>query len=267
VGVLGGFAGALAVAGSAFAYTIFGSSFGDGAASPFLAVGAQGGSAARRTATPDVTPPAAATPAATTPTAAPAALEAPPAPPAATPAVESPVASAAAPPRATPAASAPAAAVLSAPAPPPVATSTPAPPARVVTVALTAREQGLVDAMNARRASAGLSPLAVSGGLTGAARSRSQDMLTNNYFAHSSPSGQTWYSLLSNLGMTYSAGGENLAKVYGDAPTSVQVAIDALMASPTHRANILNPAYRMVGVGDAVQGDGLTLLTSIFTDR
>ena len=92
-------------------------------------------------------------------------------------------------------------------------------------------------------------------------------MLDNNYFAHSSPSGQTWYSLLTSLGLSYSAGGENLAKVSGDTSSSVGLAIEALMASPTHRANILNPAYRLVGVGGAVQGDTITILTSVFTDR
>ena len=121
--------------------------------------------------------------------------------------------------------------------------------------------------MNARRSAAGLAPLQVSGALTGVARARSSDMLANNYFGHSSPSGQTWYSLLAGLGLTYSAGGENLARVSGDTASSVSLAIEALMASPTHRANILNPAYRIVGVGGAVQGDSLTILTSVFTDR
>lgn len=137
----------------------------------------------------------------------------------------------------------------------------------VPTLALTDREAGLVDAMNARRRAAGLGTLSVYDPLTSASRARSGDMLTNNYFAHSSPSGQTWYSLLGGMGLTYAAGGENLAKVSGSAAASVDAAIEALMASPTHRANILNPAYRRVGVGAASQGDALTIFTSIFTDR
>ncbi|MSP21820.1 MAG: hypothetical protein EXR66_02170 [Dehalococcoidia bacterium] len=91
-------------------------------------------------------------------------------------------------------------------------------------------------------------------------------MLTKNYFSHSSPTGETWYSLAAQ-NMTFSAGGANLAKVYGDAPTSVSVAIEALMASPTHRTNILNPAYRLVGVGSASTGDTVTIFATVFTDR
>lgn len=285
-GVGGGLVGALAVAASALAYTILGASED----APFLSAGAQ---PARRPA-PEATaattaaalapaeqalPPLAASQPEAATTAAPTTAEATPtvevaaAPPAAVaaattaPAAPAPTSAPAL--VATPASTTPATSpniVLGAAAPPPapVATAAPAPAAAV---ALSAREQGLLEAMNARRASAGLSPLAVSAALTGVARTRSSDMLANGYFAHSSPSGQTWYSLLSSLGLSYSAGGENLAKVTGDAVTSVSTAIEALMASPTHRANILNPAYRVVGVGAAVQGDSLTILTSIFTDR
>lgn len=132
---------------------------------------------------------------------------------------------------------------------------------------LTDRERGLLDAMNARRSAAGLATLEPLATLTSASRTRSNDMLANNYFAHTSPTGQTWYSLLSSAGVGYSAGGENLAKVSGSVTASVTQAIEALMASPTHRANILNPAFRKVGVGVAGQADQLTIFTSIFTDR
>lgn len=151
--------------------------------------------------------------------------------------------------------------------PPAAAAIAPAPPPAQALLVLTERERGLVDAMNVRRIAAGLVPLEAADGLTTAARQRSSDMLANNYFAHSSPSGQTWYSILGNMGLSYSAGGENLARVNGGASTSVSLAIDALMASPTHRANILNPAYRRVGVGASSQGDALTIFTTIFTDR
>jgi uncharacterized protein YkwD len=128
------------------------------------------------------------------------------------------------------------------------------------------RERGLLEAINQRRNAAGLAALEPASMLTSAARTRSQDMSSGNYFAHSSPSGQTWYSLLSGAGVSYAAGGEILAKVGGSASVSVEQAIGALMASPTHRASILNPAFRRVGVGASTQGE-LTIFTSIFTDR
>jgi uncharacterized protein YkwD len=268
-GVLGGFAGALVVAVSAYAYSIIGAPSGD---APFLSAGVQ---PVRRTATPEASAPAVASPAhVATPEARAVAtpfIEVASAPPPPAALVPPPAAAAVVPTPAVAAATAPPVAAqapaVSAPAPPPSATPTPAPAAVVATVPLNAREQGLIDAMNVRRASAGLSPLAASGALTGISRARSSDMLSNNYFSHSSPTGETWYSLLAARGLTFSAGGENLAKVYGDAPTSVSVAIEALMNSPTHRANILNPAYRLVGVGSASSGDTTTILTSVFTDR
>ncbi|MCC6237855.1 MAG: hypothetical protein IT299_09815 [Dehalococcoidia bacterium] len=159
----------------------------------------------------------------------------------------------------------------------PAAASTPTPPAAASALSvaappaaapvLTDRERGLLEAMNARRAAAGLATLEPVSALTSASRSRSSDMLANNYFAHTSPTGQTWYSLLSSAGVGYSAGGENLAKVSGSVTVAVTQAIEALMASPTHRANILNPAFRKVGVGAAGQADQVTIFTSIFTDR
>ena len=44
----------------------------------------------------------------------------------------------------------------------------------------------------------------------------------------------------------------------------VTVAINALMASPTHRANIMNPVWRLVGVGAETSPAGMTIFTTIF---
>jgi uncharacterized protein YkwD len=132
---------------------------------------------------------------------------------------------------------------------------------------LTGREQRLLEAMNAQRAAAGVPPLLASPTLTQAARSRSQDMAINGYFAHIGPHGQSWYTALAAVGWTMSGGGENLAKVAGDEPTAVAVAVDRLMASPTHRANIVSQAFRLVGIGAVVDAAGSTIFTTIFTDR
>jgi uncharacterized protein YkwD len=48
------------------------------------------------------------------------------------------------------------------------------------------------------------------------------------------------------------------------ADTSVHAAIDGLMMSPGHRANILYAAFTRVGIGVARQADGMVILTIDF---
>ncbi len=129
------------------------------------------------------------------------------------------------------------------------------------------REAGLLAEMNRERVALGLPALTPRAVLTDVARARSLDMVTLDYFAHFYEGGVTAYSLLSAAGASYSAAAENLAKVAGDEEQSVGVAIEALMRSPSHRAAILDPRYLFVGVGSATDDGGITIFTTIFTDR
>ena len=70
-----------------------------------------------------------------------------------------------------------------------------------------------------------------------------------------------------DVGRSFAGAGENLAKVGGDEQASVAVAIEKLMASPTHRENIMSPDFRFVGVGSVTSQDGVTIFTTVFTDR
>jgi uncharacterized protein YkwD len=140
-------------------------------------------------------------------------------------------------------------------------------PTAVIAVAGSPREMGLIAAMNTARTAAGLEPLRPHATLMAAARSRTHDMMTNNYFAHIGPHGESWYTALANMRWSMSGGGENLAKVGGDETASVAVAIQKLLESPTHRANIMNPAFQLVGVGAETSDSGTTIFTTIFTDR
>jgi uncharacterized protein YkwD len=140
-----------------------------------------------------------------------------------------------------------------------------APPAAPAGVQLSAAEADMLAAMNAERAKAGLPALVASQPLVAIARVRTTDMLANGYFSHVSPTGETWIALVAAAGLHVSAGGENLARVPGDPSENVAVAIQMLMASPSHRANILSGAFDHVGVGVAEAG-GMTVYTTIFTD-
>jgi uncharacterized protein YkwD len=147
-----------------------------------------------------------------------------------------------------------------APAPTPVPSVQPAP------LALNERESLFVGAMNDARRAQGLSPLRVDASLTEVARRRSQDMSTTGYFAHVSPTGETWLTLVAAAGLRLTAGGENLARVSGDPLRSVTVATEKLLQSPSHRANIMETRYTRVGVGAATGADGVTVFTSIFAN-
>lgn len=103
----------------------------------------------------------------------------------------------------------------------------------------------LYQVTNEKRIEAGASPLKVDSRLEQAALAKAQDMLTKDYWAHYAPDGSTspWQFILS-FGYTYEFAGENLAK---DFDTSASV-VEAWLASPSHRANLLNSNYQDIGI-------------------
>jgi uncharacterized protein YkwD len=152
------------------------------------------------------------------------------------------------------------------PPPPPTPTAAPAIGVGLDTSPMSAQEQALFDATNARRASAGLPPLRANGYLVGVARVRSQDMATNNYFSHTSPvTGDTAFSLMEAYGVPYGWAGENLAMNNYPAGEAVGVADQALWDSPPHRENILNQHYTEMGIGLRVSASGMYYFTVVFT--
>ena len=81
--------------------------------------------------------------------------------------------------------------------------------------------------------------------LTQAAQKKVNDMFANQYFEHVSPSGVTPSELVLSVGYNYKVTGENLA--LGDFKSEKDL-VDAWMASPGHRANILNTDYTEIGI-------------------
>ena len=70
---------------------------------------------------------------------------------------------------------------------------------------------GLLQGTNDQRVANGLSTLVQNGTLSQAAQAKAQDMATNDYWAHTSPSGLTPWYFISQAGYSYSTAGENLA--------------------------------------------------------
>ena len=109
---------------------------------------------------------------------------------------------------------------------------------------LSVDEQRMVDLVNQERIRAGLPELKVNPELVLVAHLKAADMVKNNYFSHASTTYGTPFEMMKQFGISYRTAGENLA----GAP-SVDLAHQNLMNSPGHRANILNGAFKEIGVG------------------
>jgi len=108
-------------------------------------------------------------------------------------------------------------------------------------------QQNIIDLTNQTRINLGLTKLKVNNLLTQAAQDKANDMLANQYFAHTSPAGVTPWDWLDKVGYDYRLAGENLAVHYQSSEDVEQ----GWLSSPTHRANIVNASYQEIGVGIA----------------
>jgi uncharacterized protein YkwD len=109
---------------------------------------------------------------------------------------------------------------------------------------LTGREAALLREMNRVRAQHGLPPLHFDARLEAAARSHTQRMLKLNVFTHGAFGNRM---LAFNVRGTLA--GENLAWGNGLRGTARAI-VGAWLASPEHRANLLRPVFKRVGVGE-----------------
>lgn len=122
-------------------------------------------------------------------------------------------------------------------------------------------EQEMFALVAIERKKAGLAPLLFDDTLRDLARLHSQDMLIRGYFSHYTPEGLSPFDRMSAAGIIYAYAGENLAL----AP-STQLAMQGLMASPGHRANILNPNFKKIGIGVVDGGIYGKMFSQEFTD-
>jgi uncharacterized protein YkwD len=126
-------------------------------------------------------------------------------------------------------------------------------------------ERQLITLTNSDRTSNGLSSLRPNDPLTGVARDRSEDMATRNYFSHEiPPDGIYFEDLLPPAGIDYRLAGENIARNNAPDGQTVQRAESGFLNSPPHRANIMEPSYRELGVGAWDRADGMKYFTVLF---
>lgn len=103
----------------------------------------------------------------------------------------------------------------------------------------------IISATNKERVKMGLPKLVKNQKLLNSAEIKLEDMFSNQYFAHVSPSGESVSTVVSRAGYDYIVVGENLA--LGLFPNDEAV-VAAWMASPGHKKNILDSRYQEIGV-------------------
>jgi uncharacterized protein YkwD len=112
-------------------------------------------------------------------------------------------------------------------------------------------QTALLTQINGFRAAHGLASLKVNGSLTGSADGHSAQMAKLGYFSHNSANGQSFSQRLAQVysphGFHSWTVGENL--VWGGPYIGAVSAFKAWLASPPHRANLMNPRWREVGLG------------------
>jgi uncharacterized protein YkwD len=122
-------------------------------------------------------------------------------------------------------------------------------------------ESSLLTVMNRVRVAHGVRPLALSDRLERAARGHSSDMLRTQSFSHGA-----FVARIRAQGVKAPEVGENLAWGVGSLSRARKI-VAMWLASPEHRANLLRPGYRTVGVG-AIRGtfEGYARALVITTD-
>jgi uncharacterized protein YkwD len=149
-------------------------------------------------------------------------------------------------------------------------------PTRVASAMRALESRVLVD-LNRVRAEHGLAPLRSSSRLSAAAAQHSREMARVGYFSHDSADGGAFWRRIarfySSSGYRSWSVGENL--LWSSPDVDAENAVKMWMASPEHRANILNRSWREVGLSavhsesapGTYHGLGVTIVTSDFGAR
>jgi uncharacterized protein YkwD len=142
---------------------------------------------------------------------------------------------------------------------------------------LSALESGVLRDLNRIRTQHGLAPLHLNASLTAAAAQHSREMGADGYFQHSSHDGTAFWRRIGRYygsgGYGYWSVGENL--LWSSPDVDPAHALELWMNSPEHRANILAPRWREIGVSavhlqsapGTYRGLAVTIITTDFGVR
>lgn len=102
----------------------------------------------------------------------------------------------------------------------------------------------VIQLTNNQRLNAGVGIVKENKQLDAAALAKVSDMFSKGYWAHISPTGtEPWY-FITQSGYKYQHAGENLARDF----SNPQDIVNAWMASPTHKQNLLDGRYQDIGI-------------------
>lgn len=124
-----------------------------------------------------------------------------------------------------------------------------------------ASELKMLELINKERKKEGLGILEMDKTTVEVARKHSRDMFERSYFAHENLDGLSPFDRMEAGGVKFLTAGENLAL----AP-DIEMAHNGLMNSPGHRANILSPDFKRIGIGVIDGGQYGKMFTQNFTD-
>jgi uncharacterized protein YkwD len=142
---------------------------------------------------------------------------------------------------------------------------------------MAALQNGVLAQLNGVRAAKGLRSLTISPALSAAARQHTSEMLADGYFEHKSFNGTDFSQRIVRFYAPSSSRrwsvGENL--LWSSPDIRAKKALELWMASPGHRANILAPGWREIGIAAVhadssvgVYGGGaVTVITTDFGTR
>lgn len=128
---------------------------------------------------------------------------------------------------------------------------------------VTVTDSALLADTNSQRYVQNLPALNINPELSQAAYLKANDMFKQQYWAHVAPDGTTPWVWFSKVDYNYAYAGENLAKNF----TTADAAMAAWMASPEHKANILDTHYTDVGfavVSGTLKGQNTLIIVALY---
>jgi len=149
-------------------------------------------------------------------------------------------------------------------------TATPA-GARFSGTELTSLDRGVLQQLNEIRALHGLTALKLDPSLNASAAQHSDEMGMKGYFEHNSADGTLFWKRIQRYypatNFSYWSVGENL--LWSSPDVDAAQAMRMWMNSPEHKANILNPRWRQIGISavhlDSAPGTYQNLSVTIIT--
>jgi uncharacterized protein YkwD len=112
-----------------------------------------------------------------------------------------------------------------------------------------------------------LVPFDVDAELARIAQSHADDMAANGYVSHTDRAGRNPLERAQASGLSgFRLLAENIgaSSVSGDRVASI---VSEWLRSPTHRENLLTPAFRVTGIGVAERADGTTIVVQLYLGR